>query len=211
MNLFIAYRMIFLQAMKEGYITIRIIQLLIVGAPAVGKSSFLRFLFNQPALMKHTSTGIATRPTQAIDRLAAQEGTNVWEIVTDEMLYHMIAQAARILRNASNDLPIAIEGSSSRVTSNHQVDGAFIGERVALEENRSSAGTVFVGNQMAIRKDSATMNAVPSSDVHSISIPHQTQPSTLPSEALARVRNHSRSFFYSRSTYILCYSWYSIR
>ena len=174
--------MIFLEAMKEGYITIHIIQLLIVGAPAVGKSSFLRFLFNQPALMKHTSTGIATRPTQAIDRLAAQEGTNVWEIVTDEMLYHMIAQAVHILRNASNDLPIAIEGSSSVITSNHQVDGAFIGERVVLEENRSSAGTVFVGNQMAIRKDSATMNAVPSSDVHSISIPHQTQPSTLPSE-----------------------------
>ena len=74
MNLFIAYRMIFLQAMKEGYITIRIIQLLIVGAPAVGKSSFLRFLFNQPALMKHTSTGIATRPIKAIDRLAAQRG-----------------------------------------------------------------------------------------------------------------------------------------
>ena len=166
--------------MKEGYITIRIIQLLIVGAPAVGKSSFLRFLFNQPALMKHTSTGIATRPTQAIDRLAAQEGTNVWEIVTDEMLCHMITQAAHILRNASND-PTAI---SSVVTSNHQVDGAFIGERVALEENRSSAGTVFVANQMAIRKDSATMNAIPSSDVHSISIPHQTQPSTLPSKAL---------------------------
>ena len=170
--------MIFLQAMKEGYITIRIIQLLIVGAPAVGKSSFLRFLFNQPALMKHTSTGIATRPTKAIDRLAAQKGTNIWEIVTDEMLCHMIAQAVHILQNASND-PTAIES-----TSNQQVDGAFIGERVVLEENRSSAGTVFVENQMAIRKDSATMNAVPSSDVHSISIPHQTQPSTLPSEAL---------------------------
>ena len=166
--------------MKEGYITIRIIQLLIVGAPAVGKSSFLRFLFNQPALMKHTSTGIATRPTQAIDRLAAQEGTNIWEIVTDEMLCHMIAQAAHILQNASNN-PTAI---SSVVTSNHQVDGAFIGERVVFKENRSSAGTVFVGDQMAIRKDSATMNAVPSSDVHSISIPHQIQPSTLPSEAL---------------------------
>ena len=166
--------------MKEGCITIRIIQLLIVGAPAVGKSSFLRFLFNQPALMKHTSTGIATRPIKAINRLAAQEGTNIWEIVTDEMLCHMIAQAAHILRNASND-PAAI---SSVVTSNHQVDGAFIRERVVLEENRSSAGKVFVGNQMAIRNDSATMNAVSSSDVHSISIPHQTQLSTLPSEAL---------------------------
>ena len=175
--------MIFLQAMKEGSITLRIIQLLIVGAPAVGKSSFLRFLFNQPALMKHTSTGIATRPTQAINRLAAQEGTNIWEIVTDKMLCRMIAQAVHILRNASNN-PTAIEGSSSVVTSNHQVDGAFIGENVVLEENTSSAGTVFVSDQMAIRKDSATMNAVPSSDVHSISIPHQTQPSTLPSEAL---------------------------
>ena len=184
-SIFIVYlanaKILFLQAMKEGYITIRIIQLLIVGAPAVGKSSFLRFLFNQPALMKHTSTGIATRPTQAIDRLAAQKGTNIWEIVTDEMLCHMIAQAARILQN---DPPTAIEVLSSVVTSNHQVDGAFIGERVVLEENRRSAGTVFVGDQMAIRKDSATMNAVPSSDVHSISISQQTQPSTLPSEAL---------------------------
>ena len=169
--------------MKEGSITIRIIQLLIVGAPAVGKSSFLRFLFNQPALMKHTSTGIATRPIKAIDRLAAQEGTNIWEIVTDEMLCHMIAQAAHILRNTSKK-PMAIEGSSSVVTSNHQLNSIFTGERVALEKNRSSIGTVFVGNQMANRKDSATMNVVPSSDVHSISIPHQTQPSTLPSEAL---------------------------
>ena len=76
--------------MKEGYITIRIIQLLIVGSPAVGKSSFLHFLFNQPSLMKHTSTGIATRPIKAIDRLVAQEGANIWEIVTDEMLCHMI-------------------------------------------------------------------------------------------------------------------------
>ena len=168
--------MIFLQAMKEGYITIRIIQLLIVGAPAVGKSSFLRFLFNQPALMKHTSTGIATRPIKAIDRLAAQEGTNIWEIVNDEMLYHMIAQAVHILQNAINN-PTATEGSSSVVTSNHQVEGAFIGERVVLEENRPSDGTVFVGDQMAIRKDS-TMNAILSSDVHSISIPHQTQPLT---------------------------------
>ena len=169
--------------MKEGSITIRIIQLLIVGAPAVGKSSFLRFLFNQPALMKHTSTGIATRPIKAIDRLAAQEGTNIWEIVTNEMLCHMIAQAAHILRNTSKN-PMAIEGSFSVVTSNHQLNSIFTGERVALEKNRSSIGTVFVGNQMANRKDSATMNAVPSSDVHSISIPHQTQPSTLPSEAL---------------------------
>ena len=173
-------KILFLQAMKEGCITIRIIQLLIVGAPAVGKSSFLRFLFNQPALMKHTSTGIATRPIKAIDRLAAREGTNIWEIVTDEMLYHMIAQAAHILRNAINN-PTAIEGSSFVATSNHQVDGAFIGERVALEENTLTAGTVFVGDQMAIKNDSATMNAVPSSDVHSISIPHQT---SLPSEDL---------------------------
>ena len=170
-------KILFLQAMKEGYITIRIIQLLIVGAPAVGKSSFLCFLFNQPALMKHTSTGIATRPIKAIDRLAAQEGTNIWEIVTDEMLYHMIAQAARILQNAMNN-PTAIEGSSSVVTSNHQLNSTFNGERLILKENTSSAGTVFVGDQMAIRKDSATINAVPY-----ISIPHQTQPSTLSSEA----------------------------
>ena len=171
-------KVLLLQAMKEGCITIRIIQLLIVGAPAVGKSSFLRFLFNQRALMKHTSTGIATRPIKAIDRLAAQEGTNnIWEIITDEMIYCMIAQAVHILQSATNN-PTVIEGSSSRVTSNHQVDGAFIGEREVLEENRSSADTVFVGNQMAIMKDSTTMNAVSSSDVHSISIPHQTQPST---------------------------------
>ena len=105
--------MIFIQAMKEGSITLRIIQLLIVGAPAVGKSSFLRFLFNQPALMKHTSTGIATRPIQAIDRLASREGTYIWEIVTVEMFYHMIAQSVHILNNASNNPMVALESSSS--------------------------------------------------------------------------------------------------
>ena len=104
-----------------------------------------------------------------------KEGTNIWEIVNDEMLYCMISQAVHILPNAINN-PMAIEGSSS---SNH---GTFIEERVVLKENRPSDGTVFAGDQMATRKDS-TMNAIPSSDVHSISIPHQAQPSTLPSEA----------------------------
>ena len=78
--------------MKEKFVRVCVIQLLIAGAPAVGKSSFLRLLFNQPALMKHTSTGIATRSTQAINRLTGRDGTNIWEIVTDDMLYQMIAQ-----------------------------------------------------------------------------------------------------------------------
>ena len=167
---FIAYRMIFLKAMKEGYITRHFIQLLIVGAPAVGKSSFLHFLFNQPALMKHTSTGIATRPTQAIDRLAGQEGTNIWEIVTAEMLYRMIAQAVHTLQD-----------SSSVVTSNTTINETPVDEAEDSMSSSASEPTVFVScDQMPIVR--ATMNASPSYNVHSVSISQQTQPSTLPCE-----------------------------
>ena len=161
--------MIFLQAMKEGYITIHIIQLLIVGPPAVGKSSFLRFLFNQPALMKHTSTGIATRPTQAIDRLTGRDGTNTWDVVTDEMLCHMIAQAVRILQNAPNN-PNVCDGSSSMVTTNNEVDRAFFRGQMAIEEPSSTA-TQFIRDQMGIRKESAT--------VPSESISHETHQSSV--------------------------------
>ena len=158
--------MLFLQAMKEGYITIRIIQVLIVGAPAVGKSSFLCFLFNQPALMKHTSTGIATRPTQAIDRLAGRDGTNTWEIVTDEILCRMIAQAVHMLQNMPNN-SIALEDSSSIVMSNDKIDSAF--EANGLEKFSSTA-TTLASDHIA---DSSTNANV---------VPQHTQPTTLPSE-----------------------------
>ena len=82
---------------------------------------------------------------------------------------------------------------------------------MVLEENRSSAGTVFVGDQMALRNDSATMNAVPSSDVHSISILHQTQPSTLQSEPLESEIAPDPSFIPDQLISYVCYSWYSIR
>ena len=150
--------------MKEGSVSIRIVQLLIVGAPAVGKSSFLRFLFNQPALMKHTSTGITTRPTQAIDRLAGRDGTNIWEIVTDEMLCCMIAQAFCLLQNASE----------KPVTSSSVVDVADSTSIEGIEESvLSSSATVYTSDHVAIRKDSNV------SDIHSI------QHSTLPSEAVS--------------------------
>ena len=74
--------------------------------------------------MEHTSTGIATRPTQAIHRLADKNGKNVWKIITDEMLCRMIAESVHNMKITSID----------SVTSNVYTE--FI--KSAIEENRSS-------------------------------------------------------------------------
>ena len=181
-----------LQAMKEGYVNVCIIQLLIVGVPAVGKSSFLRFVFNQSALMKHTSTGIAPRPTQAIDRLSGRDGTNIWEIVTSQMLYRMIAQAVHVLQNAS-DNPMTLEASSFVVTSNNQVDSTFA---EGIEENMfDQAPSAATSDHKAVRKYSKPKNNAPLSYVHSIPIPQQTPPSKATSKAVKS--SHQSSYLKS--------------
>ena len=76
------------KAMDEGHVSLEIIKMVICGPPCVGKTAFKALLLNNPRPLKHHSTPIATRPVQAIERIAA--GEKVWVEVTEEDLILML-------------------------------------------------------------------------------------------------------------------------
>ena len=80
-----------LQKMKEGYVSLNNIKIIICGPPFVGKTAFKHLLLNKPPPLKHNSTPIAARPIQAIERIAA--GDNTWEETNEEDVLHMLSDA----------------------------------------------------------------------------------------------------------------------
>ena len=78
------------KGMKEGYVSLNNIKMVICGPPFVGKTAFKHLLLNKPPPLKHNSTPIA-RPIRAIERIAA--GDNTWEEANEEDLLHMLSDA----------------------------------------------------------------------------------------------------------------------
>ena len=69
-----------------------IIKLLLIGPPAVGKTSFKHLLFNWKPPHHHHSTAIADRPIRAVERIATVDGAKSWEMITTEDLMQMLAK-----------------------------------------------------------------------------------------------------------------------
>ena len=69
-----------------------IIKLLLIGPPAVGKTSFKHLLFNWEPPHHHHSTAIADRPIRAVERIATVDGAKSWENITSEDLMQMLAK-----------------------------------------------------------------------------------------------------------------------
>ena len=76
------------KGMKEGYVSLNNIKMVICGPPCVGKTAFRSLLLNNPRPFKHNSTPIAARPVKAIERIAA--GMKIWEEIGEEDLLHML-------------------------------------------------------------------------------------------------------------------------
>ena len=74
--------------MKEGYVSLNNIKMVICGPPCVGKTAFRSLLLNNPRPLKHNSTPITARPVKAIERIAA--GRIIWEEIGEEDLLHML-------------------------------------------------------------------------------------------------------------------------
>ena len=77
------------KGMKEGYVSLNNIKMVICGPPCVGKTAFRSLLLNNPRPLKHNSTPIAARPVKAIERIAA--GRKIWEEIGEEDLLHMLS------------------------------------------------------------------------------------------------------------------------
>lgn len=65
------------KGMKEGYVSLNNIKMVICGPPCVGKTAFRSLLLNNPRPLTHNSTPITARPVKAIERIAA--GRKIWE------------------------------------------------------------------------------------------------------------------------------------
>ena len=87
---------ILLQALDEGYVILSIIKLLLVGPPAVGKTSFKHLLFDWEPPHHHHSTAIADRPIRAVERVATLDGAKNWEMVDTKELMRMLAEDIRV-------------------------------------------------------------------------------------------------------------------
>ena len=81
-----------MQALEEGYVILSIINLLLAGSPAVGKTSFKHLLFNWKPPLHHHSTAIADQPIRAVEKIATLQGANSWEIIKTEELMQMLAE-----------------------------------------------------------------------------------------------------------------------
>ena len=57
------------RSLLEGYVLLTIMKLILMGPSGVGKTSFKSLLFNWPPVLQHHSTGIASRPVQAVERM----------------------------------------------------------------------------------------------------------------------------------------------
>ena len=74
--------------MEEGYVSLNNFKIVICGPPCIGKTAFKALLLNKPPPHKHSSTPIAARPIQAIERIAAKE--KGWEEVSEKDILEML-------------------------------------------------------------------------------------------------------------------------
>ena len=85
-----------------------------MGPPGVGKTAFKSLLFNWDPVLQHHSTGIASRPVQAVERMIRQERGTIWEKVSAERLLNMLAAAMNVLTTKT---PIISENSDHKISS----------------------------------------------------------------------------------------------
>ena len=100
---------ILVKAMKEGYVSLNNIKMIICGPPAVGKTAFKDLLLGETASKEYNSTPIA-RPIQVVQITAStgdedeDKDKNVWEKVKNEDLLSMLSDALEE-PSATSDIP----------------------------------------------------------------------------------------------------------
>ena len=101
------------RSLQEGYVLLTILKIILIGPPGVGKTSFKSLLFNWPPVFLHHSTGIASRPVQAIERMIGQNDGKIWENVTAERLLSILAGAMNALESIAPPVSDPVTGSHS--------------------------------------------------------------------------------------------------
>ena len=138
------------RSLQEGYVLLTIIKLILMGPPGVGKTAFKSLLFNWKPVLQHNSTGIASRPVQAVERMIEQDKGRIWEKISAERLLSMLAAAMNIRTNKLKSPSTSEDGnhdtsshnslgedssSSTQATTTVQVqpDPSFYSEKILKE------------------------------------------------------------------------------
>ena len=143
------------RSLQEGYVLLTILKIILIGPPGVGKTSFKSLLFNWPPVLQYHSTGIASRPVQAIERMIGQNDGKIWENVTPERLLSILAGAMIALETIPPAVSDTVTGSRisvQKVSSELQPDPSFystkilehIGKRKVSEELYQSTWIYFL-------------------------------------------------------------------
>ena len=149
---------ILLQALDEGYVILSIIKLLLVGPPAVGKTSFKHLLFDWEPPHHHHSTAIANRPIRAVEKVATFEGAKNWKIVDTKELMQMLAEDIRVQASlntiegkqysvpstAKKETPLSnIEKVKRKQTPHSDVSSHSISPELSLISDKQSTSTTL--------------------------------------------------------------------
>ena len=108
-------------ALKEGFVSAKVVKILIIGAAGVGKTHLFHLLLNEPPPEVRHSTPVMEKPVQVIQ--TALKNNSVLKNVTDQELYELLAHtvntAARHNDRKQNDLhPSSPSAPSSEVSDN---------------------------------------------------------------------------------------------
>ena len=89
--------------MKEGFINVILKQLTLLGPPCVGKTSFLKLLFNLPAPKSHHSTSIISKPIRATEQIMDVKEGKVWTIIDYHKLLLTLSDGIRAIKHSAPD------------------------------------------------------------------------------------------------------------
>ena len=193
--------------------------MLLVGPPAVGKTSFKHLLFNWDPPHHHHSTAIADRPIRAVEGVARLDGAKTWEMINTKDLMEMLAEDIRIQASLNTIVIPALESknqeTSSTVTDNMSITEEFSNQAAVSEvpgESKSQESSLSI-TESSVLSDihSKYVQTTFSSEANenpkvkdSISLKNQQQPSATKTKnaVVTNDSSNQQQLDISQSTYI---------
>ena len=91
------YKKLFDEAMKDGYVTVKLVKVLVVGSAGVGKTSLIKLLLDQDPPEERNSTGCLEQKVIRVLRERGGDQEEKWNELSQEELDEMIAEAVPVL------------------------------------------------------------------------------------------------------------------
>ena len=154
--------------MKEGYVSLNNIKMVICGPPCVGKTAFRSLLLNNPRPLKHNSTPITARPVKAIERIAA--GRKIWEEIGEEDLLHMLSDT---ICN-TDELNESQSYFESSATTKLSLDSSSMTTKSSLDSSMTTKPSLDLSPPMSMSEPTSSLvsqPALPQQHSHAVHTP----------------------------------------